>query len=233
MGKETIIKAKSGKLLLFVSAVSLFSSILGCGSQNSGFTSSVGSACAGNTCSTALVNNNPSVFISTQAANISKGVSYMPMLPFLPAANGTTNRIKGLAAAYTVFGQKTEITGTCNTGGAPVHRITYSVRDVNSVSILTDINGSTYSDTTNNPLNLYSRPVYCDNGRFTLILTPPNDPAVVTAVPLVGHNACPTPLSNYCNEKPLHYLSVSLWTGPDINNLTVAQSFETTFTSQY
>jgi hypothetical protein len=155
----------------------------------------------------------------------------MPRLDLLPAVNGAINRratpvAPAVAAAITIFGQKTEIAGTCNTGGAVVHKITYSVRDVNSNTILTDIYNSTYSDATNPLTNLYSRPVYCDNGRFNLILTPPKDTAIVTGT-------CATPLTTYCNLKPLHYLSVSLWTGPDVNNLTLAQSFETSFTSQY
>jgi hypothetical protein len=126
--------------------------------------------------------------------------------------NGTGPSITAYGIADVVFRQSIQISGICSTGGAAVNTITYTVSQ----------GAVTYpNDIYNNPYANYS--TTCENGMYTLIITPPPD-----GINQVGGIA----VSPAATQSQAFHLSVSINTGPTLASLT-STTFATTFYVTY
>jgi hypothetical protein len=206
-----------------------------CTGQTTGFSSTASGYCAGSSC-TALLGNNPSIFISSQGVVMPKLTSYIRSLPVIdvpsvgPKSAPAFNTWIPASITPHFFNQRSEISGTCNTGGAIAHQITYSIKDTSGSIIGADIYTNPYPSATVTTLptvNPYMSPTYCENGHFNFIVTPPGGYLCKST----GLAASP---DTYCGDPVvLYYIDVQLWTGSDLSHLTPATSFETSFSVQY
>ena len=201
-----------------------------CSGHGTGF-GSIAGFCSNN-CATATASS-ASVYLPTQGFSIIKGQSYLGNCNTLgigTMACGVPATLGGTAAAIPIyyFPQQIQVSGMCSTAGAAVNQISFQVNhipsgSINGVPYLTDINGVPYAN--------YS--TTCDNGRFTIMLTPPPynaaDPKVY---PLAATNLQLLTLNFNSVSDPLQ-LMVTIKTGSSMLNLAVAASFATNFYVSY
>ena len=135
--------------------------------------------------------------------------------------------------------QKMSVTGTCSTGGAAYNMITYTVSKTSGQVLPTDIYGVNYVTSPsqlvnpNNPGQCPNsnsgavnclRTSLCENGKFSLTVTPPADTDSTTSC-----------LSCYVGTNPsqsTYQLNVQIWTGTSLQNLNAGPFFTGNFIVQ-
>jgi hypothetical protein len=108
-----------------------------------------------------------------------------------------------------IYREQIVLSGVCTTGLNAYNNITYSVSSA----------GVTYNyDMYGNPYSNYS--TVCDNGIFSLVITPPpdinNNPATITT-----------------NQSGVYTLNLSLNTGASANTTLTSTTFSTSFYAEY
>lgn len=199
----------------FVYLLSLIFVLLGttnCSSTSTGF--DLSSFCS-TSCSTATASS-PTIYISNQGFTIPKALSLLGNCSLsLGVGSGWCGNSLSTATPLTtlIYRQQMQVSGYCSTGGSAVTLISYSVNQtINGLPVpyLSDLYGVPYSN--------YS--TTCDNGRFNLLITPPNDGQNIAASYTGATSAA-------------MQLIVTLQTGASTSALAVASQFATTFYVSY
>jgi hypothetical protein len=137
--------------------------------------------------------------------------------------------------------QQMSVTGVCNVADAPYNFITYGLATTGGTPVAQDIYGVSY---VTNPSQLASltnpglcpnktsdptlssgnclRVGFCENGKFTLVITPPNDKDT-----LLSCNSCAGVTSQNAYQ-----ITVQLWTGTTLQSLSPGPYFTGNVTVQ-
>jgi hypothetical protein len=166
---------------------------------------------------------------STYATNVScngsatptsaySGVNVWGPLPssYTPSCVGGSGICDGNQPSSTVesgvdvyYRQQIVLSGVCTTGLNAYNNITYSVSSA-GVTYNYDMYGNSYSN--------YS--TVCDNGIFSLVITPPPD-------------ALNNPATSTTNQSGVYTLNLSINTGASANATLTATTFSTSFYAEY
>jgi hypothetical protein len=150
-------------LIKVIALGALFVLTNNCSGTNSGF-GTVSGYCNGTGCTAnSSLSSNAAVYISQPSLTIPKSYSILGCGSSCPT--GVYACTAGVCVGGIVYTQQLQVTGICNPPvGATTATVTYSVSR-SGVALPTDIYGVSYA----------SKTFICDNGQFTLILTPPSD----------------------------------------------------------